>query len=313
MPDLSSRPTAAAPLEANAIPPANKQASRQKMLTFVGAVLVVSLIAFGVYWALFASHFVSTDNAYADAETAVVTPLISAPVSGDLVRETDTVKAGQTLVELDASDAKLAVAEAQADMTSAVANLTRARLDLSRRQALSSGGAVSGDELSTAQNAYATARASIAVAQSRLDLAKLALSRTIITSPIDGVVSNKNVHVGEQVAAGRPLMMIVPVTKVYVDANFKELQLRRVKPGQKATLEADIYGGKVVYHGTVKGLSGGTGAAFSLISAQNASGNWIKVVQRVPVRITLDPAEVAAHPLRVGMSMKAKIDLSPAD
>jgi membrane fusion protein (multidrug efflux system) len=152
----------------------------------------------------------------------------------------------------------------------------------------------------------------VAAARARLDAAKLALERTVIRSPIDGVVSKKQVQVGQEVQAGTPLMTVVPVNAVYVDANFKEVQLKKVRIGQPVTLTSDLYGGGVKFHGRVVGLSGGTGSAFSLIPAQNASGNWIKVVQRLPVRIALDPKELAEHPLRVGLSMKAKIDVSGA-
>jgi membrane fusion protein (multidrug efflux system) len=120
------------------------------------------------------------------------------------------------------------------------------------------------------------------------------------------------VQVGQRVAAGSPVMTIVPVGNVYVDANFKEGQLSEVRPGQPATLTSDLYGGDVVFHGRVIGFAGGTGSAFALIPAQNATGNWIKVVQRLPVRIALDPKELASHPLRVGLSMEAKIDVSGA-
>lgn len=140
----------------------------------------------------------------------------------------------------------------------------------------------------------------------------MALARTTIRAPIAGVVTQRSVQVGQRVAAGVPLMIIAPIAQAYVDANFKEIQLRRVAVGQPVTLHADLYGDGVTYHGVVAGLGGGTGAAFSLIPAQNASGNWIKVVQRVPVRIRLDPRELQAHPLRVGLSMTASIDVSGA-
>jgi membrane fusion protein (multidrug efflux system) len=361
--------------------PATK-AKRNQQLVILAVVVVVALVIWALYTLIFASHFVSTDNAYVGAETAQVTPLIGGPVAKVLVSETQVVKAGDVLVVLDDSDAKLAVAQAQAelyqaerkvrgyfasdaalagqvqaraaDITSAdarvataKADLEKARVDLSRRQALASSGAVSGEELTSAQNAFsgaqqalASAQAAriqaeasrtaaqgnrqvndalisgggvdqnpeVAVARAKLNIAELALSRTVLRAPVGGIVSKKSVEVGQQVSVGAPLMAIVPVTSAYVDANFKEVQLRKVEIGQKVDLEADLYGGKVTYHGVVKGLSGGTGSAFSLIPAQNASGNWIKVVQRLPVRITLDPQELQAHPLRVGLSMKVKID-----
>jgi membrane fusion protein (multidrug efflux system) len=231
-----------------------------------------------------------------------------------------------------------------ADIARARSDLDRARTDLERRQALSASGAVSGDELTNAKNRFAEAQAALAQAQAsraaaegnreanrvlisgvsleqnpevaaakaRLDAAQLALDRTVIKAPIDGIVSKKQVEVGQQVAVGVPLMAIVPAGEAYVDANFKEVQLKRVRAGQPVTLTSDLYGSGVKFHGRVRGLSGGTGSAFSLIPAQNASGNWIKVVQRLPVRIDLDRKELAAHPLRVGLSMKAAVDISGA-
>lgn len=255
----------------------------------------------------------------------------------------DTALAGQ----FEARQADVARADAQ--ITAAKADVERARVDLSRRQALVSQGAVSGDELTAAQNRFANAQAALTAAQAvraqalasrdaalgsreantvlisgasvgenpevlaaraRLEAARLSLARTVVRAPVDGVVARKSVQVGQQVAVGAPMMAVVPVREAYVDANFKEVQLKKVVPGQPVVLTSDLYGGGVKFHGKVKGLAGGSGSAFSLIPAQNASGNWIKVVQRVPVRITLDPADLAKHPLRVGLSMKAKIDVA---
>jgi len=230
----------------------------------------------------------------------------------------------------------------RADIARAEADYENARIELQRRQALQPSGAVSGEELSTARRAFTAARAMVAQARSnqgaaagelaasqamisgstvetdpmvlsakaKLAAAKLDLVRTVIRAPIGGVVTRRQVQVGQRVAAGTSLMTIVPLDKVYVDANFKERQLRRVRPGQRATLTADIYGGSVEYTGRVVGFSGGTGAAFALIPAQNATGNWIKIVQRVPVRIELDPKQLREHPLRVGLSMDVEVDVS---
>lgn len=237
------------------------------------------------------------------------------------------------------------VSARDADIVRAKADLDRARTDLGRRQALAASGAVSGDEITAAKNKLNEAQAAltqaqanrsaaegnreanrvlisgvsfdrnpeIAAAQARLDAAQLTLSRTVLKAPIAGVISHKQVEVGQQVQAGTPLMSIVPTTEAYVDANFKEVQLDRVRTGQPVILTSDLYGRHVKFHGHVRGLSGGTGSAFSLIPAQNASGNWIKVVQRLPVRIDLDPQDLANHPLRVGLSMKAAIDISGAN
>jgi membrane fusion protein (multidrug efflux system) len=150
----------------------------------------------------------------------------------------------------------------------------------------------------------------VLIAQARVEQAMLDLERTEVHAPLDGVVSRRNVQVGQRVAPGNSLMVVVPVAQLYVDANFKESQLAKVRTGQAVELISDFYGDEVVYHGKVLGFSGGTGAAFALIPAQNATGNWIKVVQRLPVRIALDPKELAQHPLRVGLSMNATVDLT---
>jgi membrane fusion protein (multidrug efflux system) len=189
------------------------------------------------------------------------------------------------------------MATAQAGLAQAQSARASARGDLSANEALLRGTTVSTNP-------------EVVSARAKLEQAKLDLSRTIIRAPVDGVVSRRQVQVGQRVQAGAQLMTVVPIGQVYVDANFKEVQLAKVAPGQPVELESDLYGGDVVYHGKVAGFSGGTGSAFSLIPAQNATGNWIKVVQRVPVRITLDPKELAEHPLRVGLSMEATIDVS---
>ena len=218
------------------------------------------------------------------------------------------------------------------------ADLERARVDYKRRRALEDSGAISGDELTIARNALKTAEANLRAAEQELlakramitgpdpeqnpemrvekaawDRAQLDLNRSVIRSPVDGIVARKAVQIGQHVVVGARLMTVVPIADVYVDANFKENQLTDVYIGQSAELTSDIYGSGVVYHGKVAGIGGGTGSAMAIIPAQNATGNWIKIVQRLPVRIELDPKEVAEHPLRVGLSMTAKVDLSRAD
>ena len=227
------------------------------------------------------------------------------------------------------------------DIARAEAELRRAQVEYGRRKGLAGAGAVSGDELTaaettltSAQAALAQARANavasgeqqraanvlvagsdvasnpeVAAARTRLAQAELDLSRTVIRAPMDGVVTRNTIEVGQRVQPGATLMTIVPIQRAYVDANFKEVQLRKVRIGQPVTLISDLYGKGVKFHGRVAGFSGGTGSAFAVIPAQNATGNWIKVVQRVPVRIELDPTELARHPLRVGLSMTADIDV----
>jgi membrane fusion protein (multidrug efflux system) len=236
---------------------------------------------------------------------------------------------------------------AAAQVAAAQADLERAQVDLIRREALADSGSVSGDELTRARNAFDTAQANlaaalalaaqaranhvaavgsreanavliadtteqtnpeVALARARRDQARVNLERSVIRAPVDGVVARRSVQVGQQVQAGSPLLSVVPLAGVHVDANFKEVQLERVKVGQPVSIRSDLYGSAVTYRGVVAGLAGGTGSTFATIPAQNATGNWIKVVQRVPVRIALDPAELAARPLQVGLSMTATID-----
>ncbi|HEY0958378.1 MAG TPA: HlyD family efflux transporter periplasmic adaptor subunit [Novosphingobium sp.] len=384
--DLEFTPPEVADREADEAAAKREQrlAVRKKWLMRLAiAVLIVALLWLA-YYLLWGRNHVSTDNAYVNAEVAQVTPLLSASAIEVRVKDTQPVKRGDILVRLDPANVHIALAQAEADLAearrrfrqtvatsgalsaqvsargadiaqaqaqlaAAQADFEKARIDLQRRQALSGNGAVSGEELTAAQKAFASARAAVATAQAavtqaratrqsaegqlaanealvggsseasdpgvlaaqaKLNAAKLDLDRTVIRAPIDGVVTRRQVQLGQRVTQGQPIMMIVPVNRVYVDANFKERQLRRVREGMPATVTADIYGGSVVYHGRVAGLSGGTGASMALIPAQNATGNWIKVVQRVPVRIELDPKEVAAHPLRVGLSTEVEIDLS---
>ncbi|MFT3727014.1 MAG: HlyD family efflux transporter periplasmic adaptor subunit [Terricaulis sp.] len=224
---------------------------------------------------------------------------------------------------------------AAADVSARQADVARAQADYSRRARLASTGAVSGEELSTARAALSAAQANLTAARAayatqrtlisggsaeqnpealaakaQMDAAQLALTRTTIVAPIDGVVTNNRAQVGQRVEPGGTLMSIAPLAQAYVDANFKESQLRRMHIGQSVELTSDLYGSSVKFHGRIAGLGGGTGSSQAVIPAQNATGNWIKVVQRVPVRIHLDPAELAQHPLRVGLSMQATVDVS---
>jgi membrane fusion protein (multidrug efflux system) len=344
------------------------KAKRKRALLALGAAVLTIGTGYGAYSHFYASHFISTDNAYTAAETAQVTPSVGGIVREVLVTDTSYVRKGDVLVVLDDIDARLALAQAEAELgraerrvrgyfandeslaaqlaaraadeTRAKADLDRAVIDLQRRENLSESGSVSGDELTKARNAYESAKAAlaqarsnysaaigsrnanavliedateatnpeVALARARRDQAKVNLDRTIIRAPVDGVVAKRSVQVGQQIQAGTPVLAIVPLAEVHVDANFKEGQLERVRIGQPVEITSDLYGSSKTYHGVVVGLSGGTGSTFAAIPAQNATGNWIKVVQRVPVRIRLDPAELQANPLQVGLSMEATID-----
>jgi membrane fusion protein (multidrug efflux system) len=361
----------------------NNQNKRKKFLGFFALILLIAAILYAI-WALFLNNSVSTDNAYVGAETAQITSMVSGQVAQVVVKDTQTVHRGDVLVRIDDRDAKIALAQAEAELAKAKrqykqtaanssslnsqvvvradeinsakaqvaqaqADYDKAALELNRRAQLAASGAVSKEELTKAQSAVETAKAGlelakaglaqasssrkaaestlaanealiqgvsetstpdVQVAQAHAEQAQLDLERTVIRAPVDGVVTRRNIQVGQRVAPGTSMMMIVPLNDLYVDANFKESQLKKVRPGQAVTLTSDLYGDDVEYHGKVMGFSGGTGSAFALIPAQNATGNWIKVVQRLPVRIALDPKELAEHPLRVGLSMEAKVDLS---
>jgi membrane fusion protein (multidrug efflux system) len=326
------------PLEASDTPASastpkdtDAQSRRKRIILFSLLALTVAVAGGGYYsyWKRIGSRYVSTDNAYTAAEVAVVTAEIDGPVAAVNVVDSQQVKHGDVLVVIDDTDARLALRQAEADLAraqaqvaSATSDLERSGIDLQRRQALVASGSVSGDELTKVINGAGDARASlnaaraaVALAQARVDKAKVDLGRTVIRSPVDGVIARREVQLGQRVQPSTPLLDVVPVSEMYVNANFKEVQLKKVRPGQSVELESDLYGHKIAFRGVIEGFNGGTGAAFALIPAQNATGNWIKVVQRLPVRIRLNPDELAAHPLRVGLSMNAKVDLrsdSPA-
>jgi membrane fusion protein (multidrug efflux system) len=220
-----------------------------------------------------------------------------------------------------------------AQLEQAEVALAQAKSDYQRRQAALSG-AVSGEELGHARDAVAAAQAAansargglaqarsgiagvdvahnpdVLAAEAQLHAAAIALAHMKIVAPVDGVIAQRTVQVGQRVNAGAPLMAVVPLSNVWVDANFKEVQLARMRIGQPVRITTDMYGGKVAYHGHVAGLGAGSGSAFALLPAQNASGNWIKIVQRVPVRIALDAAELRDNPLRIGLSVSATVDV----
>jgi len=290
---------------------AKPSSSRRKSL-FIGLAASVVILGGGAYAydTLVASRHVTTDNAYVGADVAQVTPLIGGPVREVLVQDTESVSRGDVLVRLDDTDARLALASAQARLAAAEADRQKAQIDLRRRETLGASGSVSQDELTAARNALNVANANLRIAGAAAEQAQVDLARTIIRAPVDGVISRRQVQVGQRVQPGAMLMVVTPVQDVYVDANFKETQLAHVRPGQPVTLASELYGEHVEFEGRVVGFSGGTGAAFAVVPAQNATGNWIKVVQRLPVRIALDREQLAAHPLRVGLSMDVDIDVS---
>lgn len=272
------------------------------------------------------------------------------PADAQVALEQAEAQLAQTVREVrtlfaNNSTLKAQIALREADLARAQSELVRAQDDVNRRSPLVVTGAVGKEEFNHSTAQLAAAKSSVAAAQSavvaareqlssnqtltdgvavdqhpnvlraaaRVREAYLALRRADLIAPVDGFVAKRSVQLGQRIAAGAPLMSVIALNDVWVEANFKESQLKNLRIGQPVELQADVYGKKVDYRGTIEGLGAGTGAAFALLPAQNATGNWIKVVQRVPVRIRLDAKELAEHPLRVGLSMDAKVDISNTD
>ncbi|KQP45561.1 HlyD family efflux transporter periplasmic adaptor subunit [Pseudorhodoferax sp. Leaf274] len=268
------------------------------------------------------------------------------------VRQVRTLYANNGALAAQVSLRDADITRARTEIGRAQSEVARANDDLNRRQSLSGNGAVSREELNHAQTTLANTRSALAAAEAGVQSAQaaaaaareqlasnqsmtegtsveqhpsvlaaaakvreawLATQRAALPAPVSGYVAKRSVQLGQRVAAGTPLMSVVPLDQLWVDANFKEVQLRNIRIGQPVRLTADVYGKKVEYKGEVSGLGVGTGAAFALLPAQNATGNWIKVVQRVPVRIALDPQQVVANPLRVGLSMDVTVDVTHKD
>jgi len=341
---------------APAIEAAPDKSKRRGRLLVVTAVIVIAAIAYGAWWALVARNFEHTEDAYAAGNVIQVTPQIAGTVVAIHADDTELVQAGKPLIELDKTDAKVALEQAEAQLAQTVrevkvlfannaslqanidvrsTDVERAKSDLARRQTLLSSGAISTEELEHAKNALKTAEAALLATREQLSSnraltenttvtqhpnvlraatkvreAMLAYNRASLPAPVSGYIAKRAVQIGQRVNAGAPLLSIVPLNSLWVDANFKEVQLAHMRIGQDVTLHSDLYGSDVEYHGKVIGLSAGTGSAFALLPAQNASGNWIKVVQRVPVRISLDSKELEAHPLRIGVSMQVQVNIS---
>jgi membrane fusion protein, multidrug efflux system len=268
------------------------------------------------------------------------------PADAQVALDQAEAQLAQTVREVRMLYANNATLQAQvalraAEIVRMQSDVQRAQDDLARRQPLLATGAVGKEELNHATAQLNAARSALAAAESaavaareqlaanqvmtdgtaveqhpsvqraaaRVREAYLALKRVDLPAPVDGTIARRSVQLGQRVQPGASMMSLVPLNQLWVDANFKESQLRKLRIDQPVTLVADVYGQQVEYHGRVVGLGAGTGSAFSLLPAQNATGNWIKVVQRVPVRVALDPKELALHPLRIGLSMVATVDV----
>ena len=333
--------------------------SRKKNLLLLSLFFVVVALGAGIWWfkVLYGSE--TTDDAYVAGNVVPVMPQVAGNVITLHVEDTQLVKAGMPLVEMDPTDAKLALLRAETQLAQTLrqvqqqmaelkqfdasislrqAELDRVAGDQHRREVLGMTNAVGKEEVLHARQSVIAARAALQVAiQQRKALyaklqntplaeqpevrhaaelvrqAWLDLQRMTIHSPVNGVIAKRSVQIGSHVAVGTPLMAVVPLDQLWVDANFKEVQLEKFRIGQPVELQADLYGDKITYHGEVEGLAAGTGGVFSLLPAQNATGNWLKVVQRLPVRIKLRADELQQHPLRLGLSMLVTVDVSTSD
>ena len=355
MTDTPAAPEATVQPRETAPPVANgKPRARRRAFLILGVVVLIGLVVWAVFTFLLAKPEQATDDAYVAGDVVAITARDPGTVLALHADNTQTVKAGQPLIDLDPATADVNLAAAEAELAKAVratradftrvtqgsativqaqAALARASDDYRRRRGAAAEGAVSGEELAHAADQVKVARATLDLAREQQAQARTTVGGTSVatspavlaataayrraaitrshmhvTAPIDGVVAQRTVQLGQQIAAGTPLMAVVPLARVWVDANFRETQLRDLRIGQPATIRADTYGGDVVFHGRVVGVGAGSGNAFALLPPQNASGNWIKIVQRVPVRIALDAKELANNPLRIGLSVKATVD-----
>ncbi len=350
----SQTPTAAE--AAPVVTPPPKKNPRGLLLRLLGIVVLLGIIAWALWYFLDGRWYEGTDDAYVNGNVVQITPQLPGTVVSIGADDGDLVHAGDVLVQLDPSDADVALAEAKANLANTVRKVRglyssvsgaqadvaarktavdKARADYNRRVALAKSGAISAEELSHASDALTTAENALITSQQQYQTSKVLVDDTVVSShpdvqvaaarlraaflddaratlvaPVDGYVAKRSVQVGQRVQPGAALMAVVPLHGVWVDANFKETQLTHMRIGQPVTIESDVYGGKVEYKGKVQSLGVGTGSAFSLLPAQNATGNWIKIVQRIPVRIVFDnPEQLKAHPLRLGMSLAVDVNL----
>ena len=334
----------------------NKSQQRKKGLSIFILLLLLIAIGSAAYWFFFIKGFEETEDAYVSGNQVMVSAQVAGNISKINVDNMDPVQAGDVLLELDDTNAKLSFEQAKSNLANAVrqvsqlnytvkqlksavrANeitLAQAQGNLNRRVQLVKDGAIDKESFQHAKEAVELAKANLTTSQnqlganqallldgplseqpqiqsavSNLKQAWLNLERTKIRSPIKGYVARRNAQVGQAVSVGGALMAVVTTEQMWLDANFKETQLTHMRIGQPVEIHFDLYGKDKTFNGKVVGIEMGTGSAFSLLPTQNATGNWIKVVQRVPVRIQLDPQQLAENPLRIGLSATVKVNVT---
>ena len=334
----------------------NKSQQRKKGLSIFILLLLLISIGSAAYWFFFIKDFEETEDAYVSGNQVMVSAQVAGNIAKINVDNMDPVQAGDVLLELDDTNAKLSFEQAKSNLANAVrqvsqlnytvkqlksavrANeitLAQAQGNLNRRVQLVKDGAIDKESFQHAKEAVELAKANLTTSQNQLEAnqallldgplseqpqiqsavsnlkqAWLNLERTKIRSPIKGYVARRNAQVGQAVSVGGALMAVVNTDQMWLDANFKETQLTHMRIGQPVEIHFDLYGKDKTFDGKVVGIEMGTGSAFSLLPTQNATGNWIKVVQRVPVRIQLDPQQLAKNPLRIGLSATVKVNVS---
>ena len=334
----------------------NKSQQRKKGLSIFILLLLLISIGSAAYWYFFIKGFEETEDAYVNGNQVMVSAQVAGNISKINVDNMDPVQAGDVLLELDDTNAKLSFEQAKSNLANAVrqvsqlnytvkqlksavrANeitLAQAQGNLNRRVQLVKDGAIDKESFQHAKEAVELAKANLTTSQNQLEAnqallldgplseqpqiqsavsnfkqAWLNLERTKIRSPIKGYVARRNAQVGQAVSVGGALMAVVTTDQMWLDANFKETQLTHMRIGQPVKIHFDLYGKDKTFDGKVVGIEMGTGSAFSLLPTQNATGNWIKVVQRVPVRIQLDPQQLAENPLRIGLSATVKVNVT---
>ena len=334
----------------------NKSQQRKKGLSIFILLLLLIAIGSAAYWFFFIKGFEETEDAYVSGNQVMVSAQVAGNIAKINVDNMDPVQAGDVLLELDDTNAKLSFEQAKSNLANAVrqvsqlnytvkqlksavrANeitLAQAQGNLNRRVQLVKDGAIDKESFQHAKEAVELAKANLTTSQNQLEAnqallldgplneqpqiqsavsnlkqAWLNLERTKIRSPIKGYVARRNAQVGQAVSVGGALMAVVNTDQMWLDANFKETQLTHMRIGQPVEIHFDLYGKDKTFDGKVVGIEMGTGSAFSLLPTQNATGNWIKVVQRVPVRIQLDPQQLAENPLRIGLSATVKVNVT---
>jgi membrane fusion protein (multidrug efflux system) len=282
-------------------PPSNNGQKKKKAFMIVGAVVTIGLIA-GYFVSAYNKTHISTDDAFIDGDIYTIAARINGTVKTVYVDFNQRVIKGEILVDLDPLDYRSRREAANANLELQRANLRQAERELKRAKTLFESETSSADRYDKAVSTQEIAAAQMKLAEEQLRQAELNLGYTVIKAPAEGYVTKKNVMPGNQVQAGQPLMAVVNLDELKVIANYKETELARIRPGQKVRITVDSYPGKV-FKGTVDSIMAGTGVTFSLFPAENATGNYVKVVQRIPVRIVLEPDADKEHLLKVGMSV----------